>query len=313
MFVLAHLSDPHLGPLPAPPFAEISRKRVLGYLNWHRNRRIRHRPEVLDLLVQDMKSIRPDHVAVTGDLVNLALRAEFAPARDWLLRLGSPHDVSVVPGNHDAYSRDAIGHSGDHWGDYMRGDGIGIGVSPERPVQFPFVRRRGPIALVGLSTAVPTGPLLATGRLGADQLLRLADVLTHLGRQQLFRVVLIHHPPMSSGVHRFKRLVDDGALRRIFAECGAELVLHGHNHVYSVRWLDGPRAPIPAVGVPSASASADGDHDPAGYNLYYIDRHNDGWTCEVVRRGFKGSRGRAKRLGDAERRIAELDRHQLNA
>jgi hypothetical protein len=35
---------------------------------------------------------------------------------------------------------------------------------------FPFVRRRGPLALIGVSSAVPTPPLMATGRLGRAQL-----------------------------------------------------------------------------------------------------------------------------------------------
>ena len=301
MFVLAHLSDPHLGPLPVPRFAELSGKRALGFLNWHRGRRVRHRPEVLDVLVQDLRSQAPDHIAVTGDLVNLALHAEFAPARQWLARLGSPHDVTVVPGNHDAYMRDALRHSMDHWGDYMRGDGVGVGAPPERPPHFPFVRRRGPLALIGLSTAVPTGPLLATGRLGADQLIRLGDVLGHLGHQGVFRVVLIHHPPGASRRHHFKRLVDQGALRRVIAEHGAELLLHGHSHVHSLAWLDGPRGRIPAVGVPSASATPTGDHDPAAYNLYRIDREHDAWRCEAVRRGLRAG------TGD----LVELGRHRL--
>ena len=44
MFVLAHLSDPHLGPVPTPRLAELAGKRALGFLNWHRKRRAIHRP-----------------------------------------------------------------------------------------------------------------------------------------------------------------------------------------------------------------------------------------------------------------------------
>ena len=58
--------------------------------------------DVLDALVSDMQAQQPDHVAVTGDLVNLALDAEFNPARQWLEGVGDPADVTVVPGNHDA-------------------------------------------------------------------------------------------------------------------------------------------------------------------------------------------------------------------
>ena len=104
-FTLAHLSDPHLAPLPAPRLRELAGKRALGYLNWTRNAHKIHRREVLDALVADMRAQRPDHIAVTGDLVNIALEAEFAPARAWLESVGTPEHVTVVPGNHDAYVR----------------------------------------------------------------------------------------------------------------------------------------------------------------------------------------------------------------
>jgi len=301
MFVLAHLSDPHLGPLPVPRLAELSGKRALGFLNWMRSRRRRHRRDVLDAVVQDLKAAAPDHIVVTGDLVNLALHAEFAPARLWLAHLGSPHDVTFVPGNHDAYARDAVAHSGHHWGDYMRGDGVGLAAPLDRPAHFPFVRRRGPIALIGLSTAVPTGPLMATGRLGADQLMRLEGALAHLGHEGLFRVVLIHHPPASTRRHHLKRLVDVGPFRRVIAAFGAELVLHGHSHVHSLMWLDGPRGRIPAMGVPSASASPDADNEPAAYNLLRIEQDAGVWRCEAIFRGLRSGQGG----------LAEIGRHRL--
>ena len=85
-----HLSDPHLPPLPGRGLRELAGKRALGYLNWTRNRHKYHRRDVLDALVPDMQAQRPDHIAVTGDLVNLALEAEFAPARAWLESVGAP-------------------------------------------------------------------------------------------------------------------------------------------------------------------------------------------------------------------------------
>jgi 3',5'-cyclic AMP phosphodiesterase CpdA len=262
-----------------------------------RSRRLRHRPEVLNALVRDLKAAAPDHIVVTGDLVNLALHAEFAPARLWLSHLGSPHHVTLVPGNHDAYVRDAVLHSGLHWGEYMRGDGIGIAAPAGTPTHFPFERRRGPVALIGLSTAVPTGPLMATGRLGADQLMRLADSLGHLEHEGVFRVVLIHHPPVSSRRHRLKRLVDEGPFRRVIATHGAELILHGHSHVHALAWLDGPRGRVPAVGVPSASASLGAAITPAAYNLYRIERRDGGWHCEAILRGLTASTGQLTELG----------------
>src|ERR1700709_781115 len=78
-FTLAHLSDPHLPPLPAARWVDLAGKRALGYLNWTRNRHKYQRRDVLDTLVSDLQAQRPDHIAVTGDLVNLALEAEFTP------------------------------------------------------------------------------------------------------------------------------------------------------------------------------------------------------------------------------------------
>ena len=93
-FTLAHLSDPHLPPLPAARFRDLASKRALGYLNWTRNRHKYHRREVLDALVADIRAQRPDHIAVTGDLVNLALEAEFAPSRAWLESVGARASMS---------------------------------------------------------------------------------------------------------------------------------------------------------------------------------------------------------------------------
>ena len=113
---------------------------------------------MLDTIVADLKPQTPDHIAVTGDLANIALPEEFTRGRHWLDRLGSPKDVTLVPGNHDVYVRGAEALAQHAWGD--------ICAATTAPAGFPFVRRRGPLALIGLSTAVPTAPFMATGRLG---------------------------------------------------------------------------------------------------------------------------------------------------
>ena len=104
-FTLAHLSDPHLPPLPAPRLADLASKRALGYLNWTETDINSTARDVLDTLASDLQTQAPDHVAVTGDFVNLALEAEFAPARTWLESVGTPDRVTIIPGNHDAYVR----------------------------------------------------------------------------------------------------------------------------------------------------------------------------------------------------------------
>jgi 3',5'-cyclic AMP phosphodiesterase CpdA len=278
MFSLAHLSDPHIGPIATPRFRELANKRGLGLINWYRKRHRHHHADVLGSIVADMQAQAPAHIAVTGDLVNISLDTEFADAARWLTTVGTPQNVTLVPGNHDAYISRAAGHAALHWGDYMRGDD-GAG--------FPFVRRRGPLAIVGLTTSLPTGPFMATGRLGGEQLARLAEILIALAREPLFRVVLIHHPPIPNRRHYMKRLIDGPMLRALIAEHGAELVLHGHNHEQQLMWLDGPKGRIPAVGVPSASAILSDHDEPAAYNLYAIDGGPGAWSCEMVSRGLR--------------------------
>jgi 3',5'-cyclic AMP phosphodiesterase CpdA len=281
MFTLAHLSDPHLAPLPVPRWSELIGKRVTGYINWQQRRRFIHDAATLAAIVADIKAQAPDHLAVTGDIANIALAAEFSRGRDWLEELGSPRDVTFVPGNHDIYVKEAAVFAARQWGAYMSDD-EGLG-------GFPFVRRRDRVALIGLSTGVPTAPFLATGWLGAKQLAELAATLNKLRTENVFRIVLIHHPPTTEAAQH-KRLLDAHVLKRVIASHGADLLLHGHDHRHMVNWLEGPNGTrVPAVGVPSASAAPGGDKDNAAYNLYRIDGTRGAWRCEVITRGLASS------------------------
>jgi 3',5'-cyclic AMP phosphodiesterase CpdA len=272
MFTLAHLSDLHLA--LTPKASEFASKRALGYINWQRKRKHFHRPDVLAVITRDLQARSAEHVAVTGDLTNFSLPGEYAWARRWLESIGRPNEVTAIPGNHDVYVHGAKEMPAKFWSDYMRGD--------DGTERFPFVRRRGDVALIALSTGVPTGPFLATGRLGQSQLARLAETLEQT--RGSFRTVLIHHPPLSPARRFFRRLVDAADLRRVLAAQGAELLLHGHDHRRSLVWLEGSgNKKIPAVGVPSASAQAKhGDEDAAGYNVFRIEGGPGDWRCETV-------------------------------
>jgi 3',5'-cyclic AMP phosphodiesterase CpdA len=277
-FTLAHLSDPHLPPLPATRLRDLLGKRAFGYLNWTRNRHKYQRRDVLDALVSDLHRQTPDHIAITGDFVNLALVAEFEPAQAWLEGIGIPERVTIVPGNHDAYVRATQHRAAEAWGSYLAGDDASDAGT------FPFLRRRGPLALIGVSSAVPTPPLMATGWLGRKQLDAVDRMLSGLATQQLFRVLLIHHPLRSNA--RAKRLTDSDELLALLKRHGVELVLHGHDHVHSTIWIDGPNGTIPVIGVPSASALAHGRYPAAAYNLFSIDRDGGAWQCAQTVRGI---------------------------
>jgi 3',5'-cyclic AMP phosphodiesterase CpdA len=284
-FTLAHLSDLHL-PLDerTPRLRDLLSKRLFSYLSWKRSRRRIHRPEVLARLMEDVRAAAPDHTAVTGDLVNLALPEEFVRARRWLLAQGGVETLTVVPGNHDALVPVPWAEGLGRWSEWM-----GEGVSP--PEAFPFVRRMGEAALIGLSTAVPTAPFLASGRLGDMQLMRLARTLALLGQEGVFRVVMLHHPLVDGQVAPRKALEDRAALRQVLHEYGAELVLHGHSHHATVESVPGPAGPIPVVGAPSASAAPGESAEDAGWRLIGVEPGNDAWTVTVATRAITPSGG----------------------
>jgi 3',5'-cyclic AMP phosphodiesterase CpdA len=285
MFTLAHLSDPHL-PMPQARLSELLSKRATGYLNWWRNRVRLHRPQALSAIVADLKAAAPDHIALSGDLVNVALGAEFRLAASWLETLASPAELTLIPGNHDVYVATAWPESLGLWGAYMASDGAppasGFGV-------FPIVRRRGPLALIGLSSGVPKPPFFATGTLGKAQLARAERLLAELGREGLVRVVLIHHPPLTTE-KRFKRLTDAAEFQAMIRRVGCEIVLHGHNHRSEVARIAGPAGPVPVVGVASASAAADSKYGRARYHLLRFEEGHaegqGGWRVDVEMRAL---------------------------
>jgi 3',5'-cyclic AMP phosphodiesterase CpdA len=157
---------------------------------------------------------------------------------------------------------------------------------------FPIVRYRGPAAIVGLSSSQPTPPFCAYGTLGDAQLQRLGPLLRRLGEEGRFRVVLLHHPPRLENVSRRRRLVDAEPFRRIIEDVGAELILHGHDHRFSRFAIDTARGPVPVIGVPSASATLDGEKPLAGFHVYRIGRAAAGWRIEVAVRVFDPASGR---------------------
>jgi 3',5'-cyclic AMP phosphodiesterase CpdA len=286
---LAHLSDPHVGPLGRPRFSQLLGKRATGYANWRRGRSRSHDMAVLSALVADLRAQGAAHVACTGDLCNIGLPSEWDTARSFLDALGAPEAVSFVPGNHDAYVRGSLEGLLAACAPFTSDDAGATG-------QFPYLRRRGPLALVGLSSAIPTKPFVASGRLGTAQLAATEALLRTLATEpgRPCRVVMIHHPPHPGGASPGRELKDAGAFAAMIGRVGAELVLHGHNHVASLARLPAPGGrTVPVVGVPSASALPDGHGmlpaRRASYLLYEIAGGGEGYAITARRRGLDAS------------------------
>ena len=279
----AHLSDPHLStpdPLGARDWLG---KRALGYLSWRRKRRFEHRAEVLEALRADLARDPPEQILVTGDLTQLGMPGEFVQGRRWLEMLGPPQQVGLVPGNHDCTRSEPWAGTLAHWQPYLDGD------RRSAVSAFPSLRRRGGLALIGLSRAVPSPPLLATGRVGADQLGELETLLVATGQEGLFRVVYLHHSPVPGQDPWRKRLVDAPAVAAVIARAGAELVLHGHRHRVRAATLPSQGRQIPVQGIASASALGRLG-EAAGYSRYLVSPGEREWRLELERRGYDGTR-----------------------
>ncbi len=283
-WTLAHLSDPHLTGLEAVERRQLLNKRALGYQSWRRRRRHEHRPEILAALVQDLRRQAVQQVAVTGDLTHLGTPRECREVAEWLPALGDPDRVTLVPGNHDAYVHEPWRATLDLWAPYMASDEAPTEASGEH--LFPSLRVRGDLALIGLSSARPSAPLLAVGSLGERQLQALAEVLAETGRRGLCRVLLIHHPPAPGSCTWRKRLTDAPQLARVIAAEGVELVLHGHTHKSARHWLATPAGRAPAIGVRSASGLGLKPGRRAQYHLHRILPSGRGWHMQMSVREY---------------------------
>ncbi len=245
-------------------------------MNWQRNRRKHLFGNTLEELLAAIDRLRPDHLALTGDIVNLAADLEISGAAAWLQGFADPQSVSVVPGNHDAYVPGALRKIMRAWHPWIQGDDH----QPEwrSPEQvFPYLRIRQNIALIGVSTATASPPFMATGYFGARQSRRLTEMLQRTGAMGLFRVIMIHHPPIRGATPNYKRMIGIGRFAKAVQSGGAELVVHGHTHLNSLYWLEGRDGPVPVVGIASASQSHGGTKPPSGFNLFSISGQKGAW------------------------------------
>ena len=299
---IAHLSDVHLSPVQGfwPPHWNV--KRLFGFANWVLKRRHIHLRSVVDRLVEDLHLQKVDHVAVTGDLVNMGLPRELENALHWLETVGPPTAVSVIPGNHDIYTRRWRDAGVARWQLYMASDASSAALATKMGLSFPYVRRIGEVALIGLNSAVPTPPGMASGHLGRQQIDALGEVLRKLGELGLFRLVLIHHPPLPGQAKPTRALRDAADLERALLRYGAELVLHGHNHYDMLAWLTVTSGKFPIVGIGSVSAYRRRRKETlARYNMYRICPGSTRGAIELISRG----------LLDPDGPVVELERRLL--
>jgi 3',5'-cyclic AMP phosphodiesterase CpdA len=271
---IAHFSDLHLLDLAGVPLTRFLNKRLTGWINLRMKRGSIHRASYVDAIAREIAARKVDHVVVTGDLTNLALEPEFERVRVLLERgLGmDPAQVTVVPGNHDLYTRGARdSRRFDHYiGPWLKSDlpEIAVDVAGSR---FPVVKLRGPAAFIGLSSAVPRLPLVAAGELGEPQLAALREVLAHPEVKARAPIIALHHPPVhpwSRAKAHIEGLRDATALLALLAGASRGVLLHGHLHRRIQRELSTASGRLRQLGATSASLHHADPDRMAGFNAY---------------------------------------------
>ncbi len=247
MFRIAHISDLHIPPLPPVSLRQLAGKRLLGLVSWHYKWKSEHQQAILDALQTHLRELEPDHICITGDITFTTLPAEVDKAADWISQLGDSQRISLIPGNHDAYVSGALDYALEKWSRWMQDD--------DGQKEFPYLHRRGPVDIIGLSSAVATPPAISLGRIGQAQLHRteaLLDSIKDSGRPSL---LMVHHPPQDGAASRKRALSDRKGLQELLCRSPVDLVLHGHLHYPTRAELQCPSGPIPVLGAASASTT----------------------------------------------------------
>ncbi len=233
---IAHISDLHVLELQGTHWTRFLNKRMTGIANLSSVRKDAHPTDIAECLADRLAQPDIDHVIITGDVTNLALDSEFSKALQVVQRIGPPSRVTMIPGNHDMYTRGALrNHRFEKWfSPYLVDDAdLHHTAVHNGRLHYPFVRTPAAhVRLYGLSSAIPTPPLLAYGHVGQRQLAKLRELIEQEPAEVTVRIVLVHH----NLHHRLglaehvASLADRKRFARTMRELHISAVLHGHTH-----------------------------------------------------------------------------------
>lgn len=274
---IGHISDLHILALDKPRPLQFLNKRLVGGLNLLLNRSSAHSASVVQQALTHLDSLNVDHIVISGDLTNLALNSEFAAARAIIDTIPNAEQrVSVVPGNHDYYTPGAARHRRfeSHFQEFLKSD------LPDYQLDqgYPYCHLRGDVAIIGLNSGIATPWLFATGRVDEEELEATSRLLEDPEVQRRFKLVVVHHPLLPDEHHSIqfnRRLLNSEAVLDVVRRGDVDLVLHGHNHYFSV--LKVPKLSNPGTTyiceAGSTSVTPSDDPSMAGkFNIYTVDQ-----------------------------------------
>ncbi len=268
----AQISDIHVPDFEGVRVRDFMNKRATGLLNLLTGRRGAHPIELAERLIEDLANQKLDHVMVTGDLTNLSLPGEFQRASKLLRLLGGFDKLTVIPGNHDVYTKGAE-LSGRFQGYFA--DLLWPGDTPAEDRVFPVVKDLGPISVFALSSAIATAPLIAWGEVSKEQLKVLERELAAPPRQGQFKVVLVHHnlhTVRSPWKQYSSRLRNADAVTEVCTRQGVDLILHGHTHGAHRFTAERDGRTVTVIGCGSSTQMSQDPLKVARYNIYSVSK-----------------------------------------
>ncbi|KYF53834.1 hypothetical protein BE08_29445 [Sorangium cellulosum] len=223
MSTIAHLTDFHLLEADHDRRRGAERWR-LRYLSFGRPiDATQRRRRALAALVEARRS-GADHLVLTGDLTEDGTPAQFEVLAAVLAESGwAPSRVTLVPGNHDAYT------GSDAWARALRG------------CLRPFAATSGPGTVVSVpgavvaavSTAMTQPVTRSAGAIAAHELSQVASLAAETRRSGDALVLAQHHSPLRhvlGAMHWLDGLINSAELMALLHEHDHLHVIHGHTH-----------------------------------------------------------------------------------
>jgi 3',5'-cyclic AMP phosphodiesterase CpdA len=173
-------------------------------------------PAILTPVISFIRDLKPDVIAISGDLTQRARTAEFTAAREFLNAV--PFPKITVPGNHDLPLHNPISRFFrrlNHYRRYISEDLQPVYIDPE-------------IVIAGMNTA--RALTWKGGRINRRQLAKLRATFQAIAGNPT-RIVVTHHPfdlPAGAEGHVVGR---SRLAIKTLAECRVDLLLAGHFHI----------------------------------------------------------------------------------